>query len=77
MGTNPDNADTDGDGLSDSLEVDLGTNPLLSDSDGDGYSDSEEQQEGTSPVDANDQPVSGLSILIFKAAIDAANAAKP
>ena len=70
LGTNPDAADTDGDGLSDSVEVALGTNPLLADTDGDGYSDSEEQQEGTSPNDANDQPVSGLSILIFKAAID-------
>jgi hypothetical protein len=78
LGTDPNNADSDGDGLADGIEVGLGSNPLLSDTDGDGYTDSEEQAEGTSLIDANDLPSEGgLPLYIFKAAIDAANAAKP
>jgi hypothetical protein len=78
LGTDPNNADSDGDGLADGIEVGLGSNPLLSDTDGDGYTDSEEQAEGTSLIDANDLPAEGgLPLYIFKAAIDAANAAKP
>lgn len=42
-GTNPCAADTDGDGLTDSYEVNTThTNPVLADTDGDGLSDSEE-----------------------------------
>jgi hypothetical protein len=42
-GTDPNNPDTDGDGLNDGDEVNThGTNPNLSDTDGDGLSDSEE-----------------------------------
>ena len=37
--TNPDNPDTDGDGMSDGEEIAVGTDPLLSDTDGDGLSD--------------------------------------
>ena len=73
LGTDPDNADSDGDTLSDGTEVDLGTNPLATDTDEDGYTDSEEVDEGTSPTDANDVPSAGTSILIFKAALDAAS----
>lgn len=40
--TNPKNADTDGDGLSDGMEVQLGTNPVKRDSDGDGVFDWED-----------------------------------
>ncbi len=43
IGTSPSAFDTDGDGLSDGVEVmELGTNPLAVDSDGDGISDSVE-----------------------------------
>ena len=75
LGTDPNNADTDGDSLTDGTEVTLGTDPTLSDTDGDGFIDSEEVEEGTSPTDASDAPVVGSSILIFKAALDAAAAA--
>ena len=76
LGTDPNNADSDGDGLLDGVEVSLGSDPTLSDTDGDGFIDSEEVEEGTSPTDANDVPVAGSSILIFKAALDAASASK-
>lgn len=43
LGTNPNNPDTDVDGLSDGQEVhELGTNPLLTDTDSDGLSDGDE-----------------------------------
>ena len=76
LGTNPNDADSDEDGLADGNEVMLGTDPTSSDTDGDGYIDSEEVEEGTSPTDANDAPVAGTSILIFKAALDAESAAE-
>lgn len=38
-GSPPDEADTDGDGLTDSREAELGTDPNLVDTDGDGFSD--------------------------------------
>ena len=44
FGTNPLQADTDGDGLIDSNETIEGTNPLLTDTDGDGFSDALEQE---------------------------------
>jgi uncharacterized protein (DUF1800 family) len=47
--TDPNRADTDGDGLSDGRERALGTNPLAWDTDGDGLSDGEE---------ANNSPMS-------------------
>ena len=51
MGTNPENADTDGDGLSDFDEnATFGTNPLQADTDGDGLIDSNETVEGTNPL---------------------------
>ena len=76
LGTDPNNADSDGDGLSDGVEVELGTSPTSADTDGDGYTDGEEQAEGTSPTDGDDAPQMRSRILLFKAAIDAANAAK-
>jgi hypothetical protein len=45
VGTDPNNYDTDGDGLSDGSEVNpdgWGTNPLSADTDGDGYADGDE-----------------------------------
>ncbi|HLX09823.1 MAG TPA: Ig-like domain-containing protein [Thermoanaerobaculia bacterium] len=51
-GTDPQNPDTDGDGLSDGDEVHVyHTNPLLWDTDGDGISDGVEVQTGSDPLD--------------------------
>jgi hypothetical protein len=51
-GTDPNNPDTDGDGLSDGDEVHLyHTNPLLWDTDGDGISDGVEVRTGSDPLD--------------------------
>ncbi|MFY9826791.1 MAG: Ig-like domain-containing protein [Thermoanaerobaculia bacterium] len=52
LGTNPQKADTDGDGLIDGDEVNLyHTNPLLFDTDGDGISDGLEIGSGSDPLD--------------------------
>jgi hypothetical protein len=51
-GTDPNNPDTDGDGLSDGDEVHIyHTNPLLWDTDGDGISDGVEVATGSDPLD--------------------------
>jgi Tol biopolymer transport system component len=51
IGTDPNNADTDRDGLLDGQEVlTVGTNPLLPDSDGDGLTDGDEIKRGTNPL---------------------------
>jgi hypothetical protein len=51
-GTDPNNPDTDGDGLSDGDEVHVyHTNPLLWDTDGDGISDGVEVRTGSNPLD--------------------------
>jgi hypothetical protein len=51
-GTDPNNPDTDGDGLSDGDEVHVyHTNPLLWDTDGDGISDGVEVKTGSDPLD--------------------------
>jgi hypothetical protein len=51
LGTDPNVADTDGDGLSDGDEVSvLGTDPLLKDTDGDGLSDGLEVATGNDPL---------------------------
>ena len=53
LGTDPESADSDGDGLNDFEEAnELGTDPTQKDSDGDGYWDSWEITEGTDPSDA-------------------------
>src|SRR3989344_9488705 len=41
--------DSDGDGLSDTLETQLHTNPTLADTDGDGFNDGTEVENGYSP----------------------------
>jgi hypothetical protein len=56
LGTDPENEDTDGDGLDDPDEIDY-TDPLNPDTDGDGYSDGDEDLiYGTDPNDANSTP---------------------
>jgi uncharacterized repeat protein (TIGR02543 family) len=60
--TNPNIADTDGDGVNDGQEVSDGTNPLVVDSDGDGLSDGEEKYRGTNPL-SSDSDGDGLSDL--------------
>ncbi len=51
IGTDPNNPDTDGDGLSDGDEVLIWkTNPLNSDTDGDGYPDGKEVRNGYNPL---------------------------
>jgi YD repeat-containing protein len=51
------NADTDGDGLTNSDELARGLNPLSADTDGDGFGDSEEVEFGANPLDRGDTPV--------------------
>ena len=46
--------DSDGDGLSDEVEIARGTNPYSPDSDGDGVPDGQEVAEGTDPLNASD-----------------------
>lgn len=58
IGTDPNNPDTDGDGLRDGFEVAWGLSPLVwnnpnADSDYDGRSDLQEQLDGTNPLDPN------------------------
>jgi hypothetical protein len=48
--TNPNAADTDGDGVKDGQEVTDGTNPLVPDSDGDGLTDGDEKTRTTNPL---------------------------
>lgn len=55
LGTDPELADSDGDGLDDGAEVDdHGTDPLATDSDGDGYPDGAEVEHETDPTDDED-----------------------
>lgn len=74
LGTNPEVADTDGDGLSDYEEVKIyQTDPLKTDTDGDGYKDGEEVKNGYNPK-------GGGKLLDFDAALKAqqsANANQP
>lgn len=54
LGTDPNKFDTDGDGLSDGVEVKTHlTRPLVVDTDGDGVSDGNEINNGTNPLDPN------------------------
>lgn len=49
-GTDPVDADSDGDGLLDSEEATTGTDPAVADTDGDGLSDGDEVETGTDPL---------------------------
>jgi hypothetical protein len=51
--------DSDGDGLSDSEEIEIGTDPNNKDSDGDGYDDMVEDNSYTDPLDPTDHPYAG------------------
>ncbi len=51
--SDPDVADTDGDGLNDLKESELGTDPRSADTDGDGLNDKAEVDGGTDPLDAD------------------------
>ncbi|MFO7683686.1 MAG: protein kinase [Chloroflexota bacterium] len=64
--TDPNRADTDGDGLDDGLEIELKTNPLKADTDDDGLSDAEELRLNTNPRFADtdgDNLSDGLEVL--------------
>jgi len=51
LGTNPDNIDTDGDGIMDGDEIKIyHTDPLKADTDGDGYNDGYEVERGYNPA---------------------------
>jgi parallel beta-helix repeat protein/predicted outer membrane repeat protein len=52
-GTDPDDSDSDDDGLSDGAEVANGTEPLTADTDGDGLWDGDEETYGTDPLAAD------------------------
>lgn len=54
--------DSDGDGLSNAVEIGMHSDPLRWDSDGDGYSDSQELKAGTDPLDKNSMPVVHVDI---------------
>jgi len=62
LGTDINNPDTDGDGLSDYDEVVLWkTNPLNPDTDGDGYKDGQEVQAGYNPLGQGKLQLPGIS----------------
>lgn len=62
LGTDPNNADSDGDGLKDGEEVhQYQTQPLLADTDGDGLSDGEEVHEHKTKPTAADSDEDGLN----------------
>ncbi len=48
--------DTDGDGLSDSVELSLGSDPRMVDSDGDGLTDADEHVAGSDALDQDSYP---------------------
>ena len=56
-GTEPNNKDTDGDGLNDFVEInEYQTDPLKIDTDDDNYPDDEEVDKGTDPLNPDDNP---------------------
>jgi len=70
VGTDPDNLDTDNDGVNDELEVNtLGTNPLFADddidNDGDGFTNAEEVLCDSNPVDSSSRCGRALPFLML------------
>jgi hypothetical protein len=63
LGTDPNVADSDGDGLSDGAEAAAGTNPNATDTDGDGFSDAAEIAAGSDPNDSNSIPAAQIPVL--------------
>jgi hypothetical protein len=59
--TDPNDSDSDDDGLGDGREIVLGTNPLAADSDGDGRNDSDELDAGTDPLNPDITPPTVVS----------------
>jgi hypothetical protein len=56
-GTNPDNPDSDGDGILDGAEITITkTNPLKADTDGDGMKDGSEVLRGRDPLKKDGAP---------------------
>jgi LPXTG-motif cell wall-anchored protein len=51
--------DSDGDGVTDAVELGVGTDPFDPDTDDDGFLDGEELDAGTDPLDPKDYPKSG------------------
>lgn len=63
-GTNPHEADTDGDGINDGTEITkYGSNPNLKDSDGDGFDDHFEVFTGFDPTQAGSSPETESAVL--------------
>jgi hypothetical protein len=62
IGSDPTEADTDGDGLSDAEEIAFGSNPTDADTDGDGLNDFQEREFGSNPLVA-DTDSDGLTDL--------------
>jgi hypothetical protein len=57
LGTDPNNPDSDGDGVQDGGELNAGTDPLNPDTDSDGFTDREELDLQSDPLDPNSVPV--------------------
>lgn len=79
-GTDPQDSDTDNDGLIDGVETDTklfvsasntGTDPLVMDTDGDSFDDGFEVDEGSDPTDPNSVPAS--AIVFVSVATDLSN----
>ena len=71
LGSDPNNPDSDSDGLPDGDEVNVySTSPLNSDSDGDFYSDADEITSGTDPNDFDDIPFDLSLGLVAKLPFD-------
>lgn len=60
-GSDPNDPDSDDDGVSDSEEADAGTDPNDDDTDGDGVSDADEIANGTDPVEYADDDGDGMA----------------
>ena len=73
-GIDPNNPDTDSDGMPDGWEVQFGSNPLLDDAladlDGDGYTNIDEYINHTDPSDPSSKPQDLLENLIYNSSME-------